>query len=78
MIRQEDIRPGHQNWRWTAGSRITEVDPNGFAVRVADGLLEFTCDGCGVNVSGPTPEVQALMAFHLTTDPTNYTKGIFT
>lgn len=72
MIRQEDIRPGHENWWWNAGDRVSEVDPAGFVVRELDGTLEFVCHGCGLHVSGRTPEVRALMVFHLTKDPAEF------
>ncbi|HEU4754288.1 MAG TPA: hypothetical protein VFU47_14355 [Armatimonadota bacterium] len=78
MITTGDIRPGHRNYWWTAGTRELYVDENGFVVREPDGTLEFVCEGCGVKVSGPTSEVRAIAAFHMTTDPTDYTKGIFT
>lgn len=63
------IRPEHQGWSWTRGDRVTAVDDNGWVVREPDGTMEFRCDGCGVTVSGPDREVQAIMVIHLTTAP---------
>ena len=68
ILTRENMRPGHENWGWTAGERELGLDEAGWLIRVPDGFLEFSCE-CGVKVSGLAKEVQALMITHLTTNP---------